>query len=366
MMAFRGKRSGSGVLHAIGAGRSPRAAARECASMARTRSGLLAAVMLFALLLVGCGEHGTGGEAGNTAGADLTEPRVRAIVNRTTASVGEPLEVTVEAISSPSVTATIPDPPETVGAFRVRRASAPVATLESGRRVTTRRFTLVGLEAGEQELPAFEAIFTDAAPSPADAAAPDSDAGPIRRTTEPVPVALDTTLEGEFDPRVYADVKPAATLPEPMRWPWYLAGALLAAAALAGMTAMVVRRAHRQPPPLPPHRWALAELDRLESSGAVDAGGLPFVVQLTDILRTYIERRFHVMAPEQTTEEFLRVAQSHPALATAHATTLNGLLRTADLVKFAKQHAPRESCRAALEATRRFVEETVPLTEQQP
>jgi hypothetical protein len=56
---------------------------------------------------------------------------------------------------------------------------------------------------------------------------------------------------------------------------------------------------------------------------------------ISDILRTYIESRFQIMALEQTTDEILRELKSVGCDASDH-TNLAGILKLADLVKFAK------------------------------
>jgi hypothetical protein len=60
-----------------------------------------------------------------------------------------------------------------------------------------------------------------------------------------------------------------------------------------------------------------------------------YYISLTDILRHYIERRYHIMALEQTTDEILKDLKK----AGSKADTLEKLasiLKLADLVKFAK------------------------------
>ena len=59
-----------------------------------------------------------------------------------------------------------------------------------------------------------------------------------------------------------------------------------------------------------------------------------YYTQLTDTLRTYIERRFGFKALEMTTEQIIeRLESLHDAEAMSE---LRSLLQTADLVKFAK------------------------------
>ncbi|MBP7274911.1 MAG: hypothetical protein KBA51_01765 [Kiritimatiellae bacterium] len=149
------------------------------------------------------------------------------------------------------------------------------------------------------------------------------------------------------------------------RWVWVLPLVAILAA-LAGLAARLAARRVREavsrgPPPLPPHEKALAALHALETSGVVDAEDPePMFVQSSGIVRTYVEERFHVRAPELTTEEFLRAATDSSELTPAARTGVGRFLGDCDLVKFAR-HQPDLSARhAALNSAIGFVESTVP------
>jgi hypothetical protein len=82
---------------------------------------------------------------------------------------------------------------------------------------------------------------------------------------------------------------------------------------------------------------------------------------LSDIVRQYIERRFGLMAPEQTTEEFLRDAGRNRALEDRHREMLASFLRAADMVKFALHMPTRGDADAAMAAANVFVDQTTPV-----
>ena len=112
---------------------------------------------------------------------------------------------------------------------------------------------------------------------------------------------------------------------------------------------------------VPPHAWAEAELDRLAAEGLIEQARFhEFYFRLTDIVRQYIERRFSIMAPEQTTEEVLRQARASAVLGDEHKDLLGGFLRAADKVKFARHRPTVEEAESAFAAARRFVRETAP------
>lgn len=87
---------------------------------------------------------------------------------------------------------------------------------------------------------------------------------------------------------------------------------------------------------LTPKARALHELGELLEKRLPERGRVKdFYVELTHVVRRYIERRYGILAPRQTTEEFLAAAMKRSEFP---ADTLSGLaafLESADLVKFA-------------------------------
>jgi hypothetical protein len=113
-------------------------------------------------------------------------------------------------------------------------------------------------------------------------------------------------------------------------------------------------------PPAPPaSETARRALQALEARGLVQAGEIKeYYAELSGIVRRYLEARFGVHAPEMTTEEFLLATARGGALDTRHRALLSGFLRESDLVKFARHRPTMDDARRALEAARRFVDET--------
>lgn len=95
-------------------------------------------------------------------------------------------------------------------------------------------------------------------------------------------------------------------------------------------------------------------LRRLPQGKKVDA----FYVELSDVVRTYLENRFDMRAPELTTEEFLESVSDSPDLTRDHQTLLRQFLRQADLVKFAGVQPGEDIIRRSLDAAQQFLNET--------
>ncbi len=176
---------------------------------------------------------------------------------------------------------------------------------------------------------------------------------PIEVHVTAVPASLDLTPPAPptvllADP----DAPPAA------RWPLALAAAL--ALALGLLLARRRARGERALPAPPPHVVARAALARLDGLGLLERGDIEgYFVTFSALLRDYVERRFGVRAPEQTTEEFLRAAERDPALE-GHRAPLRAFLTLADQVKFARERPDPAEARQARDTVAAFVDATSP------
>jgi hypothetical protein len=137
---------------------------------------------------------------------------------------------------------------------------------------------------------------------------------------------------------------------------WVLAaigGALALAAALYGLTRISARvREFR----MSPIERAMTELERLLRRKLPEKGLFKdFYVELTMVVRRYIERSHDVRAPEQTTEEFLAEAARHPDFTPEVLAQLKVFLESADLVKFAGQQADLKMTEEATEKARKYM-----------
>lgn len=157
-------------------------------------------------------------------------------------------------------------------------------------------------------------------------------------------------------------IAPEALPPAPGGVPWWAALAAAAAAALAGW--LLYRRLSRVPvAPAPLPAWEVAarrlrELAqrRLPEQGRHEA----YYVDLSAILRYYLEDRFALHAPEQTTQEFLETASQGGALGPEHQAFLAGFLRHSDRVKFARHVPAAPEMAEHFAGVEAFVRDTTP------
>jgi hypothetical protein len=125
----------------------------------------------------------------------------------------------------------------------------------------------------------------------------------------------------------------------------YILGIILIGAILFFIFYAIRRRKNNQPvfvlpkrPKEPAHIVALRELDRIKKEKLWTHGKTKqFYSEVTEALRKYIEERFAIQAMEQTSDETLDIFRSQYGLIKVETLeNLSTILKTADLVKFAK------------------------------
>jgi hypothetical protein len=169
------------------------------------------------------------------------------------------------------------------------------------------------------------------------------------------------SIVGEFGDAIEAPAPPFE--PRARIRPWLLAAA---AAALLALGVSWWRRRRPQPiapvgTALPPHVKALRALARLRHAprttpAEVDA----FYVEVSQVLRVYLEERFGLSAPERTTEEFLPEAERSGLFGVEQQLHLRQFLQQCDLVKFARALPATEVHDRSLEFVESFVDGTRP------
>lgn len=148
-------------------------------------------------------------------------------------------------------------------------------------------------------------------------------------------------------------------------WAGIAAAALLATIAFAFYRWYTRKRPTKPERIVPPWETALQRLTALEAKGWREAGKIEaYYVELSAILRHYIEDRFDLHAPERTTPEFLAEASSSGVLTDDHQRMLASFLRYSDRVKFAKFEPTGDDAARNYADVKRFVEETVPAPAQ--
>lgn len=147
-------------------------------------------------------------------------------------------------------------------------------------------------------------------------------------------VAVDTTHVDRYN-------GPHDVVEQPFEWTWqYLLLCLLSVILLGVVIGLSVRLSDPKlitrrvviHPPVPAHVTAIKQIEKIKGKPVDDVK--QYYMNLTQTLRTYIEKRFGFNANEMTTTEIIeRLGQTNNQDAISE---LRQVLTTADLVKFAK------------------------------
>lgn len=147
----------------------------------------------------------------------------------------------------------------------------------------------------------------------------------------------------------------------------FVIGALLLFAIIGGIIWFIRKRKKGEPvirfakPSIPPHMEALMALDQLRDKKLWHNNKVKeYYTELSDIIRTYIEKQHRVIAMEMTTDEIITAIS--PKL--GNETILNklkNLLIMSDLVKFAKANPLPNEHENCLVAAYDFVHTTKPV-----
>ncbi|RMG99525.1 MAG: hypothetical protein D6705_03085 [Deltaproteobacteria bacterium] len=233
-------------------------------------------------------------------------------------------------------------------------AEGPVEPTGEGlRKVFTIR--LQAFDVGDLETPAFPVTYVD----------PDGEVRTV--TVPPRSFAVERLTANEVDPERKGE-DPPISLPYPNETAetaiWAVLGTLLAVLVAYGIYRRFFARrtAPPAPPPIPPHEEALARLEALEARDLPGQGRFQeYYLELTEIARAYLERRFGIPALDRTTEEIRRaLVRAGSRIAPIDPDAFVRFLQRADLVKFARMEAEQDEARRAMEYVREVVEATRP------
>ena len=330
------------------------------------------AIVFICAALAACGQAdapvtgGSGPAPGDAAGISRVteEGPVKVTVALTPAQpqLGDPLSLTLTVEAAEGVTVEMPAFGEALGRFSIVDFTPREETRPDGVWVASQRYTLQPPMSGRQRIPPLRIEYLDARPGYAD-----GDEEYRELLSEELVIEVASVLpEGE----VLAELRPVRPpLPELGRgfiaraWPWLAAGAV----GLGGLGFAVALWQRRAAERRRVTAWdrAMRRLEALAGRGlpspdAADA----WYVELSDIVRRYIEDQYGVRAPELTTEEFLQEAHRSADLSGARRELLSAFLERCDRVKFAAYSPEQRESDEALTLARRFLGE--PPSTQEP
>lgn len=279
--------------------------------------------------------------------------KVGARIDAAQVMVGDQARLFIEAQHNPATSqltwAAIPDTFNSLGVIE----KGKIDTIKNGNIVTYKqRLLITGFDSGMFVIP--QLTFPV---KPSSGAAYTIHTDSVKLLVQTVPV--DTT-------KGYKDIKGIKTVKASwLDYIWYIVGAVIAIILIAAIIIYFLRNKKNvapvivpSAPPEPLHVKVLRQLDELEKRKLWENNQpKEYHTELVDILRSYIEARFHVDVMESTSDEILYKAAVHKDMS-EHRLLLSNILQIADLAKFAKAQPTPQEHMAAIEYARQFVTAT--------
>lgn len=259
--------------------------------------------------------------------------------------------LTITVTAKPDVRVELPPFGESLRDFIIRDFHEPLPTTSDGDQILQHIYTLEPTSAGNISIDPVTVRFVDERA--------DGDGKEHEVQTEALLVDVQTMVAS--DAPSLGDLRPVTApleFPESSRG-FSLAMIMIVLVVLVGVIFILWRKKRQQTnalPELTPQQLAHSELHDLLGSKLSKTDVKEFFVQLTAVVRRYIERTTGVNAPDQTTEEFLREVNQQDLFAEAENTRLESFLESADLVKFAGYQPDEESIKESTHRAKKFIE----------
>ena len=252
-------------------------------------------------------------------------------VDKSRITIGDLITYTVSVVHDEDVTVEMPGLGANLGGFEIRDYETAEPRKKDDMIVTEVDYTISTFFTGEFEIPPLTITYYT-----------EEDSTAYHLSSEPIHIVVESVKPSEAGD--IRDIKPPVEIARNL-WAlirWFVLGLGIAVVALAGY--IIVRRKKlgkgllptKPEVKRPPHEVAYEALDRLKASDLLEKGEIKtFYIQVSEIIRQYIEGRYFIVAMEMTTTEVLE------GLENADITPEEfGLFQTfldrCDLVKFAK------------------------------
>jgi hypothetical protein len=286
------------------------------------------------LVLAGCGKPTLPG--GGFA--------AKAVLSEETLHVGDVVTLTITARHAPGSTVTFP----TIGNGKqviVRGRATETSVPAEGVLETEEIVRLTSLRTGNWLVTTNPVICTF------------SDGTQKARKLTPLTLNVESTLNTENAGRLSGIKGPVKNLKMILQVVLLIAAAALIAGLITLYFVKRPKTGTAAEPVVPPHIAARNALAALKNETWVPE---PFFVKLSLILRTYLEDRFNLNAPESTTEELTQ------KLPHEHKAFLETVFEQSDLVKFARADAQQDVMQTAFDTVEKFISQTTKLERNLP
>lgn len=328
------------------------------AGSCRKRAWSIAALACLTAAIVGCSSSAPESDAVSTDTAEASKQtqvergpvRVTVKVSPHPARLSDEPELRLIIDAQAGVDVKKPPFGEALGEFVIRNFRSELPKVSGDRVIHETVYTLEPMRTGQLQIDPITVRFTDNRP--------DGDGKDHTVETEALAIEVTSVLDSEAPSldQLHGFAPPVELPPDRIWWQFWVLGAVLMIGGAAGLYwQWRRRRVVAEEQRFTPQELAWLELERILEAGLIDSDIKEFYVELTGVVRRYIERSTGVHAPEQTTEEFLREIQGSEKFDVGERGRLRDFLESADLVKFAAHQPQTGDIEQTFELAKRFI-----------
>jgi len=268
-----------------------------------------------------------------------------------TVTIGDEIYVEFEIRYPSKIELSEPTIEESGQQFALKSEPKVETRIKGDLKISTYSFVLAAFEQGELEIPAYVFYWYD------DENIQNSIVSPVRT------VQVLSVLPADTTQHQLRDIIGPKELP--VQWLYYILVAI-GAIIVAYIAYYLYKRESGdielpETPPEPPYDIAIGKLVSLKTRDLPGKGRYKqYYIELSEIIKHYIQGRFEIIAVEATTYEIKRDLK-HPELPRDKAEMIISLLTRSDLIKFAKQMPKPEAPVEDYNIARLFVTSTKPV-----
>jgi len=286
---------------------------------------------------------------------------LEARVDKNKIKIGDLVRYSIIVTYDKSVTIRMPELGANLGAFEIRDYEDPPPEKRDGEIIQRREYTISTYDIGDYEIPPVTVRYQVA-----------NDTTWHELTTEKLKITVESLKPSQAGD--IRDIKP----PLEIKRDWWIIIRLVSAGIIILLIGLLVflfyRRhkqgksllPHREKPQRPPHERALEELEQLVQQQLLEQGKVKqFYIQISDIIRRYIEGRFFIVAIEMTTSQLIEMMRE-AEIEEEHVQLVEDFLMQCDLVKFAKYIPTAAENQQAIDRAFEIVNRTKIILEPEP
>ena len=222
--------------------------------------------------------------------------------------------------------------------------------IEDGRTMVSRSYILEPFLSGDYTIPPMKVGFSKRG---------ETDPKQHDIETDEIAITVKSILPEKLGALKINEVVDPVALPRsvaPLAWIAMSVAVLLAVVCVAVIVHRRRRAVDATVVKVPAHVIALRELEELVADDLTGRGKIKqFYLRISGILRHYIEDRFGLRAPEQTTEEFLFSLGGSSGFPVEYRSLLDTFLNHCDQVKFAELQPATEDIQRTFDSCKAFI-----------